>query len=352
MLRMLPESAAQPQLRAEGLSLSHFGQHPQHSWSIRAVKRSHADALSELAALFTRQRGLITHGQATSAGLNRTAISRLVRSGKWEVVRPRVFRKAAKKQTEEQALLAVCLWIGEGAVVSHHSAARIHGLDVHLGLPEVTTGRQFETRAVDVKVHRIGTLDDKDRRVLRGIPVTTGARTIIDLASCLDDEPLAIAVEEAWRKEIATPSWVSNRLDELAEDGGGRGRPSRVLAQILADCRTRKKALESALEVRVWRLFRKHDLPLPVPNWEFQDDYGQPGRIDFAFPGQSLAIECDGFASHGEREAFENDRVRTQRLVALGWRVFAVTWRHLDQEPLKVVSRIREALSYRTVSNS
>ena len=99
----------------------------------------------------------------------------------------------------------------------------------------------------------------------------------------------------------------------------------------------------------MWRLMKRAGLT-PTPQFEFRDDSGQPGHIDFAFPKESLAIECDGFASHGDREAFENDRMRMQRLVALGWRVFPVTWRHLEEQPKHVVERIREALKLR-VSN-
>lgn len=165
-----------------------------------------------------------------------------------------------------------------------------------------------------------------------------------DLASCLDEEQLAIVVEEAWRKKIAEPDWVARRLKALSK----KGRKTGALAEIVADCRSREKPLESALEVRVWWLLKKSGLPLPRSNYEFRDDYGQPGRIDFAFPDESLAIECDGFASHGEREAFENDRLRTQRLVALGWRVLPVTWRLLDEQRSKVLERIRQALRYQT----
>ena len=311
------------------------------------MTKSLLPALRKAVALTAKQRGLITHAQVVAAGLNRTALSRLVRSEQWQLVRPRVFRRKAKEQTEEQSVFAVCLWIGDSAVVSHRSAARLHGLDVPVGHPEVTTTTRFDTRKEDVIVHRVRTLDEKDRRLLRGIPITTGARTVIDLASCLEDEPLAIAVEEAWRKEIAAPAWVRDRLDQLGKDKG-QGRPALVLAELLADCLTRTKALESALEVRVWRLLKKAGLS-PTPNFEFRDDHGQPGRIDFAFPDRSLAIEADGFQTHGEREAFESDRVRNQRLVALGWRVLPVTWRQLDEQPRAVVQRVREALCYRTV---
>lgn len=187
-------------------------------------------------------------------------------------------------------------------------------------------------------------MSSEDRKVHRGIPVTTGARTIIDLASCLEGEELAIMVEEAWRKKIAAPSWVKERLKKLA----GPGRRTGALSEVLADCDHRETALESALEVRVWRLLRKAKLPVPRNSYPFSDDYGQPCRIDLAYPEQHLAIEADSYEYHGTREAFEVDRLRTSRLAAQGWRLIQVTSKQLDEHPAEVVQRVREALRYRT----
>lgn len=303
-------------------------------------------SLSELVALSHKQHGLMTHAQAISAGMNRMAISRLVRSGAWQLVRPRVFRRKATSQTEDQALMAVCLWLGEGVVVSHRSAARLYGLKVDPGEPEVTSPPRFRGELAGVIVHRTRSMDDADRRVRRAIPVTSAARTLIDLASCLAEEELAIVVEEAWRKQLAAPDWVARRLAELSTQGRRTG----ALAEILADCRRRERPLESALEVRMWRLLKRSKLPLPVCGLEFRDDFGPPGRIDLAFPTQRLALECDGYEFHGTRESFERDRVRTARLVALGWRVMPVTWRQLDEQRDNVVERLRQALRFGTAA--
>ena len=195
--------------------------------------------------------------------------------------------------------------------------------------------------------HRSDELSEKDDlKAQSKIPVTNGARTIIDLASCLSEEELAIAVEEAWRLRVASPSWVAKRLGELEN----RGRDLRTLKAIIEDCGTRQKPLESALEVRAWRLIKKAKLPTPRAGYEFSDDHGQPGRIDIAYPSHHLAIECDGYEHHGTREAFERDRLRTTRLAALGWRVFQITSRQLDEQPAEVVKRIKEALQYRSAS--
>ena len=302
-------------------------------------------SFSDLAKLAAKQHGLMTHEQAISAGLTRTKLSRLVKSKVWQQVRPRVFRRAAADQTEEQELVALCLWLGTGTAVSHRSAARLLGLNIKRGPPEVTTGRLAARSKADFICHR-SELTDDDLKAQSKIPVTNGARTIIDLASCLEEEELAIVVEEAWRLRVAPPSWVQKRLEAL----DARGRHSGALAEILEDCATRKKPLESALEVRAWRLIKSAKLPTPRAGYEFSDEHGQPGRIDIAYPAQQLAIECDGYEHHGTREAFESDRLRTTRLAALGWRVFQITSKQLDEQPAKVVQRLKEALTWRTAS--
>lgn len=304
---------------------------------------------SGLGAVASRQYGVVSHAQATAAGLSRTAISRVVRSGVWQVLYPRVFRVAAAPDRLEQRLLAVCLWVGGGAVVSHRSAALLWGLKVDDAAEapaavDVTAGRGDFRKAAGVIFHRSSEVEAVDRRERRGIPLTSVARTLIDLASCLEEEPLAYVVEEAWRRQLAAPDWVERRLEQFGRGPAG----TKALAKILADCRRREAPLESALEVRLWRLLRRSKLPLPVPGFQFHDDHGHPGRIDFAYPAQRLALEADGFEFHSDRAAFEKDRVRSARLAALGWRVLPVTWRQLDEQPAKVLARIRRALKFRS----
>ena len=208
---------------------------------------------------------------------------------------------------------------------------------------EVSVPRKCSTQLPGVILHRRSKLAPDDVKEVRGLSVTKGARTLIDLASCLDQETLAIVVEEAWRKRIAAPDWVARVLKEFKKLPQG----GLALSSILADCSTRKTPLESALEVRVWRLMLELGSPRPIANYEFTDEWGQPGRIDFAFPEQSLAIECDGYEQHGVREAFDDDRLRTARLVALGWRVMPITWKHVTEQRTKVLARIRQALAFR-----
>jgi very-short-patch-repair endonuclease len=319
--------------------------------------RNGSNETKTLAALASRQYGLLSHGQAIAAGLSRMAISRRVGAGTWRVVHPRVFSTSPSVESLEQRALAACLWLGNRAVISHRTAALLLGIKVDwptsaaegqhsrsAPVIEVTCGRGDCGGVTGLVVHRSTGLSADDQRTRRSIPVTSGARTLIDLASCLDEERLAYVVDEAWRRQLAAPDWVSHRLLGFAQ--GRRG--TKALARVLADCSRRGAPLESALEVRLWRLLCRAKLPLPEPGYPFRDDHGPPGRIDFAYPEHGLALEADGFEFHSDRATFEKDRVRNARLAAQGWRVLPVTWRQLDEQPIRVLARIRQALEHRT----
>lgn len=302
---------------------------------------------AKLSRKAAEQHGLMTTADAAEAGVDEATITELVDARTWQVVRPGVFRKKANSQTDEQQLRALCLWLGEeNTVVSHRSAARVLGFKLESAEFEVTTTPGSPVDASGVIVHRSKAMDEDDHKRVRGLLVTTGARTVIDLAAVLPEEELAFLVEEAWRKQIATPQFVRKRLKVLAK----RGRRIGALRGILKDCDTRSKPLESALEVKVWRMLKKSGLPLPRPNYEFRDDFGQPGHVDFAYPQCDLAIECDGFEFHNNPKAFEDDRLRAQRLAAVGWRVMPLTWKQVQHEETKVLERIRHALKFRSRS--
>jgi very-short-patch-repair endonuclease len=72
---------------------------------------------------------------------------------------------------------------------------------------------------------------------------------------------------------------------------------------------------------------------------------GQTFRLDFAYVAHKVAIECDGFSTHGSRLAFEDDRRRQNFLVLEGWRVLRFTWRQITSSPDWVVEQVRRALS-------
>jgi hypothetical protein len=270
------------------------------------------------AALLAKQDGVFTSAQATACRIGRATLSRRAAS-EWKRVFPGVY-VVAGEPSYEQRLRAACLWAGDEGVVSHEAAGRLLGLGgCAEAEPALTVPAQQHKRPPGIRIHRAH-VPAEDRRALRGMPCTTAARTLIDLAGTLSEEDLAIAVEDAWRRKLAALDWVERRLRQL----GSRGRPgARALRHVLDDCWTRKRPLDSALEVRVWRLLQRSPLPTPVPGHpvDLEDDEGEPCRLDFGYPEVKLALEADGFEVHSQRVVFERDRVRLSRLAAAGERV-------------------------------
>ncbi len=287
--------------------------------------------------------GLFTGAEARSLGLRSSTLARAKRAGECARVFPGVYRVGTAAQTFRQRLLAACLWGGGDAVASHRSAAVLYGLDGFeaAGIELTVPGKPRRPGLVS-RVHP-GRVRDEDRRVEQGVPVTSVARTLLDLAGELEVPVLAEALDSAWRRRLVRLDFVEHRLEKLAVKGR---RGVCVLRRALSDCRTRGRPLGSPLEVRTWYLIRAAGLPLPMCGMGFEPLDGQPGEIDLAYPEHSLAIECDGFAYHAlTRDQFEATERRAAQLAALGWRVMRVTHRMLAQEPQNVAERIRVALA-------
>jgi very-short-patch-repair endonuclease len=90
------------------------------------------------------------------------------------------------------------------------------------------------------------------------------------------------------------------------------------------------------------KLCRQAGLPQPLTNIMLNGHL-----VDFYWPDQRLIVEVDGYGTHGNRLAFENDRRRDQTRVAAGYVVIRVTWRQLQHEAIAITARIAQALAHR-----
>jgi very-short-patch-repair endonuclease len=288
-----------------------------------------------------RQHALVRHDQALGAGISEAAIARRVESGLWQPVLPRVYRITGASRTGRQAAMAATLWAGDESVVSHRAAGVLWGLDaVETTRVEVTVPYTKAPRHRAVAVHRTRSLEAVDRDLIHGIPVTSPARTVVDLASALRGEALVAAVESALRLRLTTHAFIEWRLRAL----GGKGRKGSAELRRLLDERGRTAAaLEYRLEVKLGRLLAASDLPRPVRQHWVEVD-GKRFRLDFAWPGRGVAIEADGWDHHGGRVAFVRDHQRLSALAAAGWRVLPVTWEQVTRAPATVVAQVERAL--------
>jgi very-short-patch-repair endonuclease len=183
-----------------------------------------------------------------------------------------------------------------------------------------------------IRLHQVkGHLQDETER--EGIPVTSVARTLFDLAEVVDARQLEKAFEEADRLGLLK----LRELEALCERSKGR-KGLRTIRALIATAHE-PAMTRSRLEQQFAALCHRYGLPRPVRNVRFL------GReADVVWPRQKLIVELDGFAFHRHRAAFERDRTRDARLQAAGYRVIRLTHRRLEDEPATVVEELRRLL--------
>jgi very-short-patch-repair endonuclease len=167
----------------------------------------------------------------------------------------------------------------------------------------------------------------------RGIPVTSPARTLLDLAAVAPSHDLERAFDEALTQRLTTTASLTAAV-ERAQGHHGAGRVRALLARSEEPALTRSEA-----ERRFLALVREARLPAPMVNAHVAGYL-----VDFLWRDSRLIVEIDGYRFHSSRAAFERDRLRDAELNAAGFRVVRVTWRQLVEEPVAVIARLARAL--------
>jgi very-short-patch-repair endonuclease len=296
-----------------------------------------------LLGIASHQDALLCLVQAQALGFSKWAVRRRVESGLWGEVLPGVYRVTGAPITDRQRVRAAQLWAGGSAVVSHLSAGWLWGFD---GVrppsrPEVTVPRRRGPSSELVVVHRSLVLPEVDRGEVAGLPVTSAARTVVDLAGVIDGESLETALESGLRLGLFRESLLRWRVQEL----GGPGRPgSGELRHVLEQRGKSAAPLGSRLEVKAWRLLIRSDLPRPVRQHHVRLN-GRSYYIDFAWPQRRVALECDGYEPHRGRIAFRRDRRKLAALASAQWLVIPATWEDITRRPKAKLSELRSAFS-------
>jgi very-short-patch-repair endonuclease len=239
--------------------------------------------------------------------------------------------------------MAAVLAIGPDAVLSHRSAAALWGMRATgRGRIEVTVARNPRTRPT-IQVHA-AQLPADEVTTEHGIPVTTPARTLLDLAAVLDAGQVERAMNEAEFLRLTDPT----SLDDLVDRH--RGRPgTRTIRELLKTHNIGATITRSELEARFLRFLDDAVLPRPRMNVSLQLE-DRWIEADCVWPDQRVIAELDGHASHATTAGFERDRARDRALQAAGWRVIRITWRQLHEEPDAVARDLERLLKARGVT--
>jgi hypothetical protein len=170
--------------------------------------------------------------------------------------------------------------------------------------------------------------------VERGIPGTTPARTLLDLASVLDFHQLERAVHETEYHRLTSPS-PSTLLTRHH-----RRRGTKALRAIVDQGRLGATLARSDLEIDFLAFLDRQEIPRPLVN----EPIG-PYTVDGLWPDQRLVVELDSRRAHETTKAFEADRARDRALMTKGYRVVRITWRQLHADGPTIAAQLRQLLS-------
>jgi ribosomal protein S16 len=285
--------------------------------------------------------GLVTRRQLLELGYDDVAIARARRRGEWVVVRRGVYAPGPLPEERSARLrleaAAGTVALASGAVVSHEVAALLHGLPLLWPAREaaVTLPRPVRTpvRTGELRVHAAA-LPPWHLTTLDGVPVTTAARTVVDLARWLGLRPGVVTADAALRTGAATRSELIGVL------GDCRGWPGLRTARRTVDFAD--GASESPLESICRVAFHQQGLPPPtLQAWIRDADWA--ARVDFLWERQRTVVEADGLAKYDEPAALRAEKLRQERLEELGYTVVRVTWMQVGASPELVADRIRRA---------
>ncbi len=179
-------------------------------------------------------------------------------------------------------------------------------------------------RPTGVRVHRTRLLLPREVRVHERLPLTSPARTLLDIADLLSGRELERAYAEAQVSRIVRAAELS---DVLSRAAGRRGAP---LIAALLDRRAGPAITRSEAEERFLGLVRSAQLPDPIANVRL---HGY--EVDFLWRQQQLVVEIDGYKYHRSRSAFERDRAKGAKLTAAGFHVMRVTWLRWRRSPTR-----------------
>jgi very-short-patch-repair endonuclease len=278
-----------------------------------------------IARLAANQHGVVTTSQLLDAGLLSSGITDRLAAGRLHRVHRRVYAVGHRRLSERGRWMAAVLAYGEGAVLSHLSAAELWGIwrrvrrqlgagrrgeqpDVHVSV----AGTAGLSKRRGIVLHRSSTLVAGHCTLNDGIPATTPTRTLADLRLLLSPAQFNATVREA--------EFLRLPIEDQIESDGAR----------------------TELEQAMFALCRRHRLPRPEVNVKV-DRF----EVDFLWRDQRLIVEVDGWEAHRSRSAFEADRVRDARLKLLGYEVLRFTWRQIRDDRAAIARTIRLLLRAR-----
>lgn len=292
---------------------------------------------STLAELAAAQFGVFDLADARRCGFGRRAVARRLESRRWIRLYRGVYALGHAQLRLEGRWLAAVRACGPGAVLSHHNAATAWDLRpprctrIHVTVPfgvRRNPGRQ-------VKVHETRALPPSEVTAIGPIPVTTVARTLLDLAPELEPRHLEAVISEADLRQI---------YDGRAVHAVLAAHPNRAGARVLRATLDRLAGAgvprtRSEMEIRMRAFCDAYGLPQPAVNAVIDG-----AEVDFYWPGTAVIVETDSWRHHRMPGAREADAVKRLELGAAGYHVLSLTWDQITGHPRRTAAALRRVL--------
>jgi hypothetical protein len=273
--------------------------------------------------------------QLLELGFTQARIQRRLRTGRLHWLHRGIYAVGHLAVTREGRWLAAVLACGRAALLSHRDGTALWSMaDYAGGSIDVTVPGTGARGRPGIRVHRARHLAPEDVSSHCRIPVTSPARTLLDLAAVVARRHLERAFEEGLRSGIVTADALRKQLER---NGGQRGVP--VLRELLGLDPASIAETKSRLEAGFLRFCDEEGLPAPQVN-SWVGGY----EVDMSWPGTNVIVELDSWEFHRTRAAFERDRAKWADLTAEGYRVVVVTHRRLTRKRREVAGTLRAVL--------
>jgi hypothetical protein len=293
-----------------------------------------------VAALAERQHGVVSWVQLARLGMRRNGLYARVAAGRlhrlhrgvYGVVGPRLLRI-------EGHWLAAVLALGDGAALSHRSAAALWDLmPATARASDVTVGRNVKPRA-GIRLHRVRSLPDEHITIRNAVPCTTVARTIVDLAGVVPPRRLERALGQAEALRL-----YDRKAIEAVLASNPRRPGSRTLRTLVGGRDPSTTLTRSSMEERFLALCDRTGLPRPECNLPFTLPDGTEIVIDAFWSSAALAVELDSRGFHSSWRAQVQDRRRDAQLVLAGLKPLRFTEGDLTSGANTTIALLRQLL--------
>lgn len=279
--------------------------------------------------------------QLRVAGLSRSAINREAAKGRLHRVFHGVYAYGNPAIGERGRLWAAVLTCGDGAVVSHRSAAALMGLvDRGPVVIDVITRGDCGRKIDGIRVHRVQPLRCDEIGSFDGIPCTSPARTFVDLAGTVGLRTVRSGFERAAAKRLLDLDAIEVVLARGPQRGAG------TLRGLIAEWRlaapvARRGRLKSPLEAKVLPIVLRVGAPEPRLNAPVRLASGETIEVDFLWEAERFVVEADSRDFHATDVAFIRDRWRDRELMRVGYATLRVSHQEADSESAEVAETIR-----------